>query len=111
MERVCQFFSYFPLLTPLSTKPSTDNMKETYILFSLENCVKCTMTKKLLSTRDDINYIELPHDMKEWSEAQQAQIEAYDVFHDLRVTAPILVSTLTDKKHIGYLQIKKLFSD
>ena len=77
----------------------------TKILFSLENCMKCTQTKELLTDRDDIKIITYPHDINYWSEEQLKEAKTHDVFEDLQKTAPIL--WLDGKKQIGYLRIRK----
>ncbi|MEM0493151.1 MAG: hypothetical protein QXS02_04260 [Candidatus Thermoplasmatota archaeon] len=79
------------------------------ILFSLENCVKCTQVKELLSGRDDIEIVTFPHDIREWSEKDIKLARSYDVLHDLQVTAPIL--WVNGEKKIGYLRIKKWIDD
>jgi glutaredoxin len=79
------------------------------ILFSLENCMKCTQTKELLTDRDDIKIITYPHDIYNWSEEQLKEAKTYDVFEDLQKTAPIL--WIADEKQIGYLRIRKWLQD
>ncbi|MEF8879815.1 MAG: hypothetical protein V5A64_05435 [Candidatus Thermoplasmatota archaeon] len=75
------------------------------ILFSLENCVKCTQTKKLIADRDDIEIVTFPHELGDWSEDQAEMAEKYDVYDDLQKTAPILWEN--ENKHVGYLRIRK----
>ena len=79
------------------------------ILFSLEKCMKCTQTKELLVDRSDISIVTFPHDFKDWTDEQLKMAKSYDVFDDLQKTAPILC--IEDKKHIGYLRIRKLIQD
>jgi glutaredoxin len=79
------------------------------ILFSLENCMKCTQTKELLEGRNDIDIITFPHDLTEWSEGQLNEARSHDVFEDLQKTAPIL--WLGGEKKIGYLRIRKWLQD
>jgi hypothetical protein len=79
------------------------------ILFSLENCIKCTQTKKLLIERDDIKIVTYPHDINDWNEDQLNDAKNHDVFDDLQVTAPIL--WVGREKTIGYLRIRKWLQD
>lgn len=79
------------------------------ILFSLENCMKCTQTKELLVDRDDIKILTFPHDLNEWSDENLELAKSHDVFEDLQRTAPIL--WLGDEKKIGYLRIRKWLQD
>ena len=79
------------------------------ILFSLENCVKCTQTKELLEDRKDIRIVTYPHDIKNWTEEQLNEAKSYSVFEDLQITAPILC--LGNEKIIGYLRIRKWLQD
>jgi len=79
------------------------------ILFSLENCMKCTQTKDLLTNRDDIKIVTYPHDISDWDEYQLNEAKTYGVFEDLKVTAPILF--VDDDKKIGYLRIRKWLQD
>jgi len=79
------------------------------ILFSLENCTKCTQTKELLVDRDDIKILTFPHDLNEWSDKNLEIAKSHDVFEDLQRTAPIL--WLGDEKKIGYLRIRKWLQD
>ena len=79
------------------------------ILFSLENCMKCTQTKELLTNRDDIKIVTYPHDLSEWSNDQLNEAKTYEVFEDLQITAPIL--WLNNEKKIGYLRIRKWLQD
>ena len=82
-----------------------------HIMYSLENCQKCNYAKDLLSGREDIEYITLPHDMKKWTEPQRAKVEAYNVFDHLRRTAPIFVILPSEKILVGYLDIKRALDD
>jgi glutaredoxin len=79
------------------------------ILFSLENCMKCTQTKELLTERNDIKIITYPHDINNWSEEQLKEAKTHDVFEDLQKTAPIL--WVDSEKQIGYLRIRKWLQD
>jgi len=79
------------------------------ILFSLENCIKCTQTKEIMNDRDDIQILTYPHEINEWNEEQLEQAKSYDVLDDLRKTAPILI--IDNKKKIGYLRIRKWLQD
>ena len=75
------------------------------ILFSLENCVKCTQTKELLIERSDIEVKTYPHNIENWDDSQLIEAKNHDIFEDLQITAPIL--WLDGKKIIGYLRIRK----
>ena len=79
------------------------------ILFSLEQCMKCEQTKKLLKDREDITVITLPHEISEWDETQMNLIKNHMVFKDLQKTAPVL--WVDGEKHLGYLRIKKWLQD
>lgn len=79
------------------------------ILFSLENCVKCSQTKDLLFDRDDVEIITFPHDINEWSKENHELAKSHDVFNDLQKTAPIL--WLNGEKKVGYLRIRKWVQD
>ena len=79
------------------------------ILFSLENCIKCTQTKELMENRDDIEILTYPHEVNEWSKDQLENAKDYDVFEDLQKTAPILI--IGNEKKIGYLRIRKWLQD
>ncbi len=79
------------------------------ILFSLENCVKCSQTKGLLVDRDDVEVVTFPHDINEWSDENHELAKSHDVFDDLQKTAPIL--WLDGEKKIGYLRIRKWLQD
>jgi len=79
------------------------------ILFSLENCTKCTQTKELLVDRGDIKIMTLPHDLNEWSDENLEFVKSHDVFEDIQRTAPIL--WLGGEKKIGYLRIRKWLQD
>ena len=75
------------------------------ILFSLENCIKCTQTKNLMEERDDIEILTFPHEISEWDKDQLEYAKTHDVFDDLQKTAPILL--INGEKKIGYLRIRK----
>jgi len=75
------------------------------ILFSLENCMKCTQTKELLVDRDDIEIITYPHDIDKWNDEQLKDAQFHNVFEDLQITAPIL--WVDGEKIVGYLRIRK----
>ena len=79
------------------------------ILFSLENCIKCTQTKELMNDRDDIKILTYPHEITGWKEDQLEFAKSYDVFEDLKKTAPIL--WIDGEKKIGYLRIRKWLQD
>jgi glutaredoxin len=79
------------------------------ILFSLENCMKCTQTKELLEGRNDVRIVTYPHDLSEWTEEQLKESEEYNVFEDLQNTAPILWND--GNKIVGYLRIRKWIQD
>ncbi len=79
------------------------------ILFSLENCIKCTQTKELIKDRNDIEILTYPHEIKEWGQDQIDYAKSYDVFEDLKKTAPILY--INGEKKIGYLRIRKWLQD
>lgn len=79
------------------------------ILFSLQNCMKCTQTKDLLTDRDDIKIVTYPHDISNWSQEQLNEAKSYEVFEDLQKTAPIL--WLDNEKKVGYLRIRKWLQD
>ena len=79
------------------------------ILFSLQNCVKCTQTKELLTDGDDIRIVTYPHELSDWSKEQLNEAKTYEVFEDLQKTAPIL--WLNNEKKIGYLRIRKWLQD
>ena len=79
------------------------------ILFSLENCIKCTQTKELMINRDDIQILTYPHEINEWSNDQLENAKNYNVFEDLQKTAPILI--IGEEKKIGYLRIRKWLQD
>jgi glutaredoxin len=81
----------------------------TPILFSLENCTKCTQTKELLTDQNDIKILTLPHDFNEWDEEHITLAKMHDVFEDLQKTAPIL--WIDGDKIIGYLRIRKWLQD
>jgi glutaredoxin len=85
-----------------------DEMTER-ILFSLENCIKCTKTKELINDKNDIKIITFPHDISGWNEKQLFDAKSHDVFEDLQKTAPIL--WLDGDKKVGYLRIKKWLQD
>lgn len=76
------------------------------ILFSLEDCMKCQQTKKILQEADlDFALIVLPHDISKWSPEQKELAETHNVLEDLSQTAPVLWDQ--GDKHLGYLRIKK----
>jgi glutaredoxin len=79
------------------------------ILFSLENCTKCTQIKELLLDRNDVKIVSYPHNLKEWSDEQLIEAKSYKIFDDIQITAPILV--VNDQKIIGYLRIRKWLQD
>ncbi len=79
------------------------------ILFSLEKCMKCNETKKLITDEDDIQIITYPHDLSDWSEEQINQAKQHDVFEDLQRTAPVM--WIDGEKIIGYLRIRKWIQD
>jgi glutaredoxin len=80
-----------------------------FILFSLENCVKCQETKELLTGRDDIEIVTFPHNLNQWGEQDLIVAKSHDVFEDLQRTAPIL--WVDGEKKIGYLRIRKWIQD
>jgi glutaredoxin len=80
-----------------------------FILFSLENCVKCQETKELLTGRDDIEIVTFPHNLNQWGEQDLMVAKSHDVFEDLQRTAPIL--WVDGEKKIGYLRIRKWIQD
>ena len=79
------------------------------ILFSLENCMKCTQTKDLIEDRNDIKIVTFPHDIKDWNEDHLEYAKSHDVFEDLKKTAPILWTN--GEKTVGYLRIRKWLQD
>ena len=79
------------------------------ILFSLEKCMKCNETKKLISDREDIKIITYPHDFNDWSDAQINEAKSHDVFEELQRTAPIM--WVNGEKIVGYLRIRKWLQD
>ena len=79
------------------------------ILFSLENCMKCTQTKELLTDGSDIKIVTYPHDITDWTDDQLNDAKSHNVFDDLQITAPIL--WLDGEKTIGYLRIRKWLQD
>ncbi|MDG6228548.1 MAG: hypothetical protein QCH96_01125 [Candidatus Thermoplasmatota archaeon] len=79
------------------------------ILFSLENCMKCTQTKELLEGRDNVRIVTYPHDLAKWTDEQLKESKEYDVFEDLQNTAPILWND--GNKVVGYLRIRKWIQD
>ena len=58
------------------------------ILFSLQNCMKCTQTKELLEERNDIDIITYPHDINEWSDDELNQAKTYNVFDMVIFSSP-----------------------
>lgn len=79
------------------------------ILFSLENCMKCTQTKELLTDRDDIKIVTYPHEISDWNDEHLIDARSHGVFEDLQKTAPIL--WVDGEKTIGYLRIRKWLQD
>jgi len=79
------------------------------ILFSLENCMKCTQTKELLTKRDNIKIVTYPHEMSDWNDDQLNEAKSHNVFEDLQRTAPIL--WIDGEKKVGYLRIRKWLQD
>lgn len=79
------------------------------ILFSLENCIKCSQTKDLLNDRNDVEIVTFPHNINDWSNANHELAKSHDVFDDLQKTAPIL--WLDGEKRVGYLRIRKWLQD
>jgi len=79
------------------------------ILFSLENCVKCTQTKELLDGRENIEIVTFPHNINEWTDEQLSNAKSHEVFEDLQKTAPVL--WLDGEKLVGYLRIRKWLQD
>jgi hypothetical protein len=79
------------------------------ILFSLENCMKCTQTKELIINRDDIKIITYPHEISEWTDEDLNDAKSHNVFEDLQKTAPIL--WVDGEITIGYLRIRKWLQD
>ena len=74
------------------------------ILFSLEHCMKCDQTKKIL-TNYDIEIITLPHDVTDWNDEQKQLVTKYNVLDHLQRTAPILWTP--EETYVGYLKIKR----
>jgi len=79
------------------------------ILFSLEDCIKCTQTKEIIPKDAKITIMTFPHNYAEWTNDQKKIITTYDVFEDLQKTAPIL--WVDGEKIIGFLRIKKWIQD
>jgi glutaredoxin len=79
------------------------------ILFSLENCMKCTQTKDLLVKRNDIKIVTYPHEFSKWNDENIDEAKSFNVFEDLKITAPIL--WVDGEKSIGYLRIRKWLQD
>jgi glutaredoxin len=79
------------------------------ILFSLENCVKCTQTKELINENDEIKIVTFPHDINKWSDEELKDANSHDVLEDLKITAPIL--WVDGEKTVGYLRIRKWLQD
>jgi len=79
------------------------------ILFSLEQCVKCTQTKELIADRNDIDIVTFPHDISQWNQEDMQLAKSHHVMEDLQKTAPIL--WLDGEKKIGYLRIRKWLQD
>ena len=79
------------------------------ILFSLENCTKCTQTKELLTDRNDVKIVTFPHDIEKWTSEDLELAKIHNVFEDLQQTAPIL--WVDGEKKVGYLRIRKWLQD
>jgi glutaredoxin len=79
------------------------------ILFSLENCMKCTQTKELLEGREDIKIVTYPHELNNWSDEELKEAKTHNVLEDLQRTAPIL--WIGGEKTVGYLRIRKWLQD
>jgi len=75
------------------------------ILFSLEQCAKCEGVKEMLCGLD-IEVVTYPHDLNKWTMEQIDYADEYNVFEDLKITAPILVLP-NGEKLVGYLRIRK----
>ncbi len=82
---------------------------EKKILFSLENCTKCTQTKELLGNRTDVETVTFPHDLGKWTNDDLECAKLHNVFEDLQQTAPIL--WIDGEKKVGYLRIRKWLQD
>ncbi len=77
------------------------------ILFSLENCEKCNMTKEFLNEHKiKFEEIKLSKDPSNWTKEQEIKVFEYSVKKDLSRTAP-LAYTRNDMYLIGYLQIRQ----
>ena len=79
------------------------------ILFSLENCMKCTQTKELLQGRDDVKIVTYPHDLGNWNSEQLDEAKVHNVLENLQKTAPVL--WVDGEKKVGYLRIRKWLQD
>jgi glutaredoxin len=79
------------------------------VLFSLENCTKCTQTKELFKGVEDIKIITFPHNIDDWSNEEINNAKSHKIFDDLQITAPVL--WINGRKIIGYLRIKKWLQD
>ena len=79
------------------------------ILFSLENCIKCSQTKDLLTNRKDIKIVTYPHEFSKWNDEHINEANSHNVFEDLKITAPIL--WVDGEKTVGYLRIRKWLQD
>ncbi len=79
------------------------------ILFCLHQCIKCSQTKELFANRPDVEIFTFPHDLSKWNESEVQVAKKFDVFEDLRITAPIL--WVDGQKHLGYLRIRKWLQD
>ena len=71
--------------------------------------MKCTQTKELLDTRNDIEIVTFPHDLQKWTSKDLEIAQTHDVFEELQRTAPIL--WIDGEKTVGFLRIKKWVQD
>ncbi|HDO19785.1 MAG TPA: hypothetical protein ENG74_03570 [Thermoplasmatales archaeon] len=84
-------------------------MTEKPILFSLENCKRCEFVKKKIPDDLEIEIKTYPHDVKDWTPEQLAEVAYYEVYTDLQRTAPILL--LPDgRKLTSVIEIKNFIS-
>ena len=75
------------------------------VLFCLVPCHKCDQIKEQITDKSII-IVNLSSNLTEWKEEQLNLVNKYNVFDDLRITAPILV--LEDKtKLVGQLRIQR----
>lgn len=81
--------------------------KKRAILFSLEECIKCTSVKNLIKDRNDILSITFPHDFYDWCEQYVKTAETFNILEDIKITAPILVLLPEYEKIIGQLRIMR----